>query len=540
MTISKEAYQAMGSVVGAENITDDPAIGQGYRKGGWFMFTCDYPDVTEPPSCVVLPENTEQVQAIVKICNRYKIPFTPISGGWLGAGSFPFRPNSVEIDLQKMKGLQIDDRNMYAVVEPGVTYGELHTEALKRGLWYVTMGCGGQTHVVSNTHFLGVGPLGHRMGCCGERRELGYEWVTPTGSIVPMGSPSLVEDYFWGEGPGPDLKGILRDQFSHAGGLGIITKMGVKLFPFIPPSEGKLEPYGISPTAFLELPTNRVKWYNLRFPTYEKMVDAMYKIGEAEIGTMVYTVPPIFLYHPHTGRTKSRTELLQEFEKDREKIKKGFWLLRVLLVGYVSEKELLYEEEVLKDIAAETDTLSCKGGSPRDHSWIISMDAASVFNVAGVYNAAAFCFDSIDSTARALKDGAKIRDEGYGVEAQGSGLYKTNDYGWMHTYEFGHTTYGELVTYFDAEDTRTKYNPAIMDYVGYCLKNKVYAPRLGPTHPILGPAYQNYHKFLRKLKSTFDPNGVANLSRGLTYPLDAEAKELILKEEEKEVEKSKI
>jgi hypothetical protein len=40
-----------------------------------------YHAIVELPSVVALPESTEEVAEIVKLCNKYKVPITPYGGG---------------------------------------------------------------------------------------------------------------------------------------------------------------------------------------------------------------------------------------------------------------------------------------------------------------------------------------------------------------------------------------------------------------------------------------------------------------------------
>ena len=54
-----------------------------------------------------------------------------------------FRDDILFIDLKRMNQLHIDDKNMYAVLEPGVVYAQLHGAALKRGLIGCMPGGGG-------------------------------------------------------------------------------------------------------------------------------------------------------------------------------------------------------------------------------------------------------------------------------------------------------------------------------------------------------------------------------------------------------------
>ena len=88
-------------------------------------------------SAAVAPASTEQVQAIVKIANRYKVPLWTISTGRnLGyGGSSPAYSGSVIVDLKRMnRVLEVNDKIHYAVVEPGVSYFDLYRHIQERKL----------------------------------------------------------------------------------------------------------------------------------------------------------------------------------------------------------------------------------------------------------------------------------------------------------------------------------------------------------------------------------------------------------------------
>jgi len=81
------------------------------------------------PSAAVAPDGVEQVQAIVKVANKYKIPLWTISTGKNLAygGSAPRLSGSVVLDLKRMNRiLEVNDANHYALVEPGVSYFDLY------------------------------------------------------------------------------------------------------------------------------------------------------------------------------------------------------------------------------------------------------------------------------------------------------------------------------------------------------------------------------------------------------------------------------
>jgi len=116
MALSKEIYAEFEDIVGPEYICDDPAIMPAYHQTEFYA--------------VLLPKNTAEVQAIVKLCNKHKLAFRPVCTGWSGM----FSPKTVYLDLRRMNRIiEINEKNMYAVVEPYVITAQLQAELFKRG-----------------------------------------------------------------------------------------------------------------------------------------------------------------------------------------------------------------------------------------------------------------------------------------------------------------------------------------------------------------------------------------------------------------------
>src|SRR5690606_31899216 len=88
-------------------------------------------------SAAVAPTTVEQVQAIVRTANKYQIPLYPISTGRNLAygGSAPIYSGSVVLDLKRMNQvLEVNERNAFALVEPGVSYFDLYNHIEEQGL----------------------------------------------------------------------------------------------------------------------------------------------------------------------------------------------------------------------------------------------------------------------------------------------------------------------------------------------------------------------------------------------------------------------
>src|SRR6185437_868753 len=84
------------------------------------------------PGAVALPRSAEQVQSVVRVCARHRIPFVARgSGTGLSGGALPAE-NSVVLSFARMNRiLSVDIPNQRVVVEPGVI--NLHvTEAVAR------------------------------------------------------------------------------------------------------------------------------------------------------------------------------------------------------------------------------------------------------------------------------------------------------------------------------------------------------------------------------------------------------------------------
>jgi FAD/FMN-containing dehydrogenase len=120
----------LGKIVGSGNVLEDPGILEQYSRDSSFV-----PGIR--PRCVVKPGSVEEVQAVVKWANGTLTPLVPVSSGppHFRGDTVPGISGAVIVDLSRMKRvIRIDLRNKIAMIEPGVTFGELQTELAKEGL----------------------------------------------------------------------------------------------------------------------------------------------------------------------------------------------------------------------------------------------------------------------------------------------------------------------------------------------------------------------------------------------------------------------
>jgi glycolate oxidase len=500
--ITKEVYDILAEIVGKEFVSVDPAICEGYRSGpGGYESGLGYERVmTKIPGCVVLPVTSDEVSRIVKVCNRYKVPYVPYSTGFYGPRSHPHVEGAVLIDLKRMTGFEIDERHLYAVVEPGVIYSQFQQEAFNRNCYVVIGGGGAQASAIANLLGDGWSPLSHRIGLP-HRRILGTEYITPEGDIVKMGSLAISDDPFWGDGIGPDLRGMIRGYTGLRGCLGICTKMAIKMLPFQPE---KLEPTGISPNTTLKLPPKRVKWINFTVTNKETIKNAMYDIAQAEIGGAVTKVP---LFWRAIAKARNKEEFWELWNKENEQTVANFFVLRVLLIGFASEAQMEYEERVLTDIMKKYGA-EPRATKPSDESWFKNADSPGMWMMTGCYVSVDYVIETIEHAVKHGENYAKLKRK-YTPPL----MPDYGDPGWFQSFELGHQGYSEFLIYWDQDENTDGVDLFYVDTSKENIKKGFYTALLGPHQPLYltGPAYgPNYHKWMLAFKEEFDPNWVCH------------------------------
>ncbi len=527
MPLERSAYQALESIVGPENISENPAVLAGYSFYPMASITIG----NQPPSkwklfpdAVILPGSTEEVQAIVKTCNRLRIHFKAQSTGWAPFAAVS-KKNSVLLDMRRMNRiLEIDERNMYAVVEPYVSAMQLRAEAMKRGLICHVIGAGPNHSILAScSGWEGIGATAYTTSH-NNRNILGVEWVLPTGEVVRFGALGSGAGWFCGDGPGPSLRGVFRGKAGPSGGLGVCTKIGYKLYPWPGPPELKV--VGQIPSWGYEIPEN-MRLYIAEFPDWKSVNDATYKIGDAKIGYFIWrTNSPesvALLLAPMVG--------IAGMEQIYKLIEKIFprHRLEITLAGHSAE-ELEYEEMVLKDIVEETNG---KLKNVKDDPFLGPLKEflfsalafqnynAAIFSLTGDFCSSFGSLVSPDRAMRAIPIGIQIRKK-Y-IDAGNFVQDGPENYWGGPEEQSRHAHYEGLIGY-DPSDNESlkavqKYAEEEMEAV---VKEKLGEPigRYGDLgSEILGPHMCNYHTWVRRIKKALDPK---NLSDGGGFYVEPE------------------
>lgn len=231
--ISAEAFAAalkeIGVIIGAGNVIADDEKLAPYGK-----IMLPVPDEQHAPSAAITPGSAEEVQKVMKVLNRLRIPVYPISTGKnLGYGSAaPVQRGQIVMDLRRMNRIiEVDPELCTALVEPGVTYQQLYDylQDNKLALWFSCPAPSAIAGPLGNMVDRGIGytPYGeHFLFSCG------MEVVLANGELLRTGMGSMPRSNTWQVfkwGYGPTLDGIFTQS-----NYGIVTKMGMWLMPAPP------------------------------------------------------------------------------------------------------------------------------------------------------------------------------------------------------------------------------------------------------------------------------------------------------------------
>jgi glycolate dehydrogenase FAD-linked subunit len=212
-TALRQLIDDLRGVVGADGVLSAHSDLVVYECDG-FVIEKNCPDVA------VFPRTTADVQAIVRLCNRYDVPFLPRGAGTSLAGGCLPVGGGVMIVLTRMKEiLEINLRDRYAVVQPGVVNAWL-TQALKGSGYHYAPdpSSQGACTIGGNVATNSGGPHTLKYGVT-VNHVLGVEAVLADGSLVTFGGPA--------EDPkGLDLTGVI---VGSEGTLGVVTKVWVRL-----------------------------------------------------------------------------------------------------------------------------------------------------------------------------------------------------------------------------------------------------------------------------------------------------------------------
>jgi glycolate oxidase len=514
MALTKDIIREFEDVLGPENFSDDPTVVDTYSYAGWtgvvggwlpedkYFFT---------PGGVALPGSTEDVQKIIKLCNKHGITSRAFSTGYAMSGAASGE-DQILIDLRRMNRiLDIDEKNMRIIVEPYVTFAQVQGEVMKRGLNTHVIGAGSNCScLASHTSMHGTNTQAISMGWSG-RKVLGVEWVLPTGEILRLGAPGSGVGWFSADGPGPSLRGIMRGASGARGGLGVFTKVAFRLNPWNGPT--KIQMKGTSPDYETEIPPN-FDYHLIEWPSWDKCADGMYKIGEAGIAMALHkTAGPGSHGATVTGSNN-------EYHAKWEELKDIPWISFAIVTASNSPAQHAYQAKTLARILEETEGKFLPlGENPffRNRDFINMIRGCFIprtaFRISGTFTCPLNGQESVDHCTMGLeldKDFDRYRESGvllwdgtnnmWGVSFEGS-HFALFECGHMYNPLDEESSIGTQTMLDEGEQIQLK-TPLAISWMA-----------MGDEQvQKVGPLCGNVQNWQRQIKRTFDPNTVSDIA----------------------------
>ncbi|GJM37837.1 MAG: oxidoreductase [Acidimicrobiales bacterium] len=139
------------------------------------------------PAVVLKPTSTAEVSQILALANELRVPVTARGAGTgLSGGAVP-EPDGILLSLERMATvIEVDPANHVAVVQPGVTLGELDEALAPHGLVYPILPGEESASLGGNVATNAGGMRAVKYGVT-RHQVLGIEAVLPTGEVIRSG-----------------------------------------------------------------------------------------------------------------------------------------------------------------------------------------------------------------------------------------------------------------------------------------------------------------------------------------------------------------
>ncbi len=214
--LDKKYFKAFQNIVGKENIFDD--------KAHMIAYSYDATRERYEPDAVLFPKDEFDVSNILKYCNENQIVITPRgAGSGFTGGALPANGGIVlAFEKHMNKILEIDTKNMLAIVQPGVVNMDLQRHVEELGLFYPPDPASEQYSTLGGNVSENAG--GMRAAKYGITKDyvMALRAVLANGDVIRAGKRTIKDV------AGYNVAGILT---ASEGTLAVITEITLKLLP---------------------------------------------------------------------------------------------------------------------------------------------------------------------------------------------------------------------------------------------------------------------------------------------------------------------
>ena len=214
--IDTKHIQYLQNIVGKENIYSD--------KAHLIAYSYDATKARFEPDAVVFPRDEDDISKILKYCNEHKIIIVPRgAGSGFTGGALPSSGGIVlAMERHMNKILEIDVKNMVAVVQPGVINKDLQKAVEEIGLFYPPDPASQEYSTLGGNVSENAG--GMRAAKYGITKDyvMATRAVLPNGDIIRAGKKTIKDV------AGYNISGIL---VASEGTLAVLSEITLRLIP---------------------------------------------------------------------------------------------------------------------------------------------------------------------------------------------------------------------------------------------------------------------------------------------------------------------
>jgi FAD/FMN-containing dehydrogenase len=322
------AVAELTAVLGEERVSTDPVDLKPYGKDFYTPVAKAFLGSVAEAGILVLPATTEEVAAVVRVANKYRIPVTPFALGTnMASNTIASSEGAMIMDLRLMRGVKVSPETQTATIQPAVSFGYLQHVLDQYGLKTPLHIGGGMGGFIGNWVSSNVRPW----SASGMSDPVvTAEIVLPTGEIMRTGSQAMKNEAYKEKNPyvrnafGPDIVALFKGSI---GAFGIITSVTLRCY-----RKGEVE-----------------KRLKIGFEDLESLIkvsdEIQYnRIGMASLGMDRETV---------FGAITTPVERKDMTKKMRDQIKQSLpeWILVINLDG--TKEQVEAEERVVEKILVE-------------------------------------------------------------------------------------------------------------------------------------------------------------------------------------------
>jgi len=326
-------YDRLKEIVGADRVDTTPKMLDRYSKDQSFVRPCT-------PDCVVFAQSVPEVQEVVRAANYSNTPVVPVSSAMNLRGAAIPKEGGIILDVSKMNKIgQVNERERWVVIQPGVTYGQLTEELEKHNLRVMMpLGIPRSRSVVSSIMELDP-TLASANQEYGTNLYMDFEVVLPTGEVLRTGKwAGRISGKYSAPGGGVTSLAVLPWLWQVSQGtLGIVTGLNVKA-EHLPKAS---------------------KVFVFPFDRLDGVIEAVRRIEKKELGMECFALNNFNLAAVRTedwdvpqGFPCPKVAS-NGFDSLRTRLPK--WTLIIHLTGllYFPEEQVAYQEADLRDVCNE-------------------------------------------------------------------------------------------------------------------------------------------------------------------------------------------